>query len=98
MRLLVIAGILATGALVATPAAQASEALAKANGCLNCHAADTKKVGPSFKDIAAKYKSSTGQADIQKELVAKLKGGKGHPATKASDADAMALVQWILAM
>jgi cytochrome c len=98
MRLLVIAGILSVGALLSAPAAHASEAMAKANGCLNCHAVDSKKVGPSFKDIAAKYKSSTGQADVQKELVAKLKGGKGHPATKASDADAMALVQWILAM
>ena len=32
----------------------ASEAMAKADGCLNCHAIDSKKVGPSFKDVAAK--------------------------------------------
>ena len=35
----------------------------------------TKKMGPSFKDIAAKYK---GKADAEATLVANLKAGKGH--------------------
>ena len=74
--------------------ALASEALAKADGCLNCHAVDTKKVGPSFKDVAAKYK---GNADAEQTLTAKITSGKGHPATKASPADAKAIVQWVLA-
>jgi cytochrome c len=64
----------------------ASEAMAKADGCLNCHAVDSKKVGPAFKDVAAKY-----------TLVAKLTSGKGHPATKASPADVKTIVQWVLA-
>jgi cytochrome c len=74
--------------------ALASEAMAKADGCLNCHAVDSKKVGPSFKDVAAKYK---GKADAEATLVDKITSGKGHPATKASPADAKAIVQWVLA-
>ena len=34
--------------------ADTEEAMTKA-GCLACHAKDKKIVGPSFKDIAAKY-------------------------------------------
>jgi len=72
----------------------ASEAMAKADGCLNCHAVDSKKVGPAFKDVAAKYK---GKADAEQMLVAKLTSGKWHPATKASAADVKSIVQWVLA-
>jgi cytochrome c len=72
----------------------ASEALAKADGCLNCHAVDSKKVGPAFKEVAAKYK---GKADAEATLVAKISSGQGHPATKASPADLKSIVQWVLA-
>jgi cytochrome c len=52
-------------------------------------------MGPSYKDIAAKYK---GKADAEKTIVANLKAGTGHPAVKTSDADTVTLVKWILAM
>lgn len=71
------------------------------NGCMACHAKDKKVVGPSFVDIAAKYK---GQDDAVGRLAAKVKmGGSGawgvipmpaHP--KLADSDATAMVQWIL--
>jgi cytochrome c len=83
-----------SAALFAAPAL-AQEDLAKSAGCLNCHATDTKKAGPSFKEIAAKYK---GKADAEAMLVAKLKDGKGHPAVKASEADLKGIVKWVLAM
>jgi cytochrome c len=73
----------------------AQEALAKSSGCLNCHAVDTKKMGPALKDIAAKYK---GKADAEAMLVAKLTDAKGHPAVKASPDDVKSLVKWVLAM
>ena len=85
---------LASIAAFAADGALASEALAKSSGCLNCHAVDTKKMGPSFKDIAAKYK---GKADAEGTLVAKLSSGKDHPAVKASPDDVKALVKWVLA-
>ncbi len=94
MKMMVMAAVVAAG-LAATGIASASEDLAKSSGCLTCHAVDTKKMGPSFKDIAAKYK---GKADAQATLVANLKSGKGHPAVKSSDADTATLVKWILAM
>jgi cytochrome c len=79
----------------AASVANAQEALAKSSGCLNCHAVDTKKMGPSFKDVAAKYK---GKADAAATIETKLSTGKGHPAVKASADDVKSLVQWILAM
>jgi len=87
--LLVIAaaGVLAAG----SAAAQSGADVLKAKGCLNCHEADKKKVGPSFKDIAAKRKGA------EAELVAKLKEGKGHPKIAASDAELKAAVQHVLA-
>jgi cytochrome c len=94
MKSIVVVAVLSLGALMAGPV-QAQEDMAKAAGCLNCHAADTKKVGPSFKDISAKYK---GQADAADKLTAEIKNAKGHPAVKASEADIKGIVSWVLAM
>ena len=74
MKTILAAGAAAIALGVAgTAHAQAkAEDLMKANGCATCHAVGEKKVGPSFKDIAAKYK---GKADAEKALVAQLKDG-----------------------
>src|SRR6185436_20168304 len=87
MLVLAVAGMLAA----ALGYAQSGADVLKAKGCLNCHEADKKKVGPSFKDIAAKRKGA------EAELVAKLKEGKGHPKIAASDAELKAAVQQVLA-
>ena len=79
------AGALAAGVGFAQPGAE----VLKDKGCLNCHEADKKKVGPSFKDVAAKYKGDKG---AEGALVAKLKDGKGHPKVAASDAELKAAV------
>ncbi len=84
-----------TAAALASGAAVAQEALAKSSGCMNCHAMDTKKMGPGFKEVAAKYK---GKADAEGMLVTKLTTAKGHPEVKASPDDVKSLVKWILAM
>jgi cytochrome c len=94
MKRLMIATATVVGFLVVGNAA-AQEALAKSDGCLNCHAVDTKKMGPAFKDVAAKYK---GKADAEATLVAKLSKGEGHPAVKASPDDTKSLVKWVLSM
>ncbi len=60
---------------------------------MNCHAVDTKKVGPAFKDVAAKYK---GNADAEAKIVTELTTAKGHPAVKASPDDVKSLVKWVL--
>ena len=90
MKLLALT-LVASFGLAAGNLAHAQEALAKSAGCLNCHAVDTKKVGPAFKDVAAKFK---GKADAEATLVADY-GRQGHPAVKASADDVKSLVKWM---
>ena len=80
-----VTAAIAAGAVLA----QSGADVVKAKGCLNCHAVDQKKVGPSFKDIAAK-KGDAGA------MAAKLKDGKGHPKVAASDAEIKAAVDYVL--
>ena len=87
LAILAAAGALAAGAVLA----QSGPDVLKAKGCNNCHEADKKKVGPSYKDIAAKGKDA-------KSLVAALKEGKGHPKVAASDAELNAAVTHVLSM
>lgn len=88
--LLVLAVALAAGSVYA----QSGVDVLKAKGCLNCHDMDKKKVGPAYRDVAAKYKDNKGAED---ELVAKLKEGKGHPVkVAASDAELHAAVKQVL--
>jgi cytochrome c len=86
---------IAVGAGIASGAvlAQSGPEVLKAKGCLNCHDMEKKKVGPAFKDIAAKYK---GDKSKTPGLVAKIKEGKGHPKSAASDAELKAAVETVL--
>lgn len=68
--------VAAAAALTGAGAVSAQEDLAKSSGCLNCHATDTKKVGPAFKDVAKKYK---GKADAEATLYKHL---TTHPTVK----------------
>lgn len=94
--------VLASALAVAAPAL-ADEALAKANNCMACHAADKKLVGPAYKDVAKKYAGDAKAADM---LAAKIiKGGSGvwgaipMPANaKVSEADSKKLATWILSL
>ena len=93
--------LLAAAAAIAALPALANEELAKKNACTACHAVDKKLVGPSYKDVAAKY---AGQKDAVAKLTQKvLKGGSGvwgpvpMPANpQVSEAEAKQLVDWIL--
>lgn len=87
---LAVAGALAAGSAYAQSGAE----VLKAKGCLNCHEMDKKKVGPAYKDVAAKYKGKKG---AEGELVAKLKEGKGHLKIEASEAELQAAVRHVLA-
>ena len=97
---LLVAG-LAAATIAYTAPAHADAALARAKNCMACHAVDKKLVGPSYKDVAAKY---AGQKDAVAKLTQKvLKGGSGvwgpvpMPANpQVSEAEAKQLVDWIL--
>ncbi|MGH8548937.1 MAG: c-type cytochrome [Methylococcales bacterium] len=91
------------GAIAAFPV-HANEKLTTDNGCMACHKIDTKAVGPSFKEIAAKYK---GDAGAEAAMIDKVKkGGSGAwgavpmppNSPRVSDADIETMVKWILAM
>ncbi len=79
----------------------ADQALATAKNCMACHAVDKKLVGPSYKDVAAKY---AGQKDAVDKLSVKIvKGGSGvwgpvpMPANaQVSEAEGKKLAAWVL--
>jgi cytochrome c len=96
---LIVAALGAT--LMAAPALASMELATKSN-CTACHAVDKKVVGPSYKEVAAKYK---GNAKAEAMLIEKVKkGGVGTwgqvpmpPNPAVSDADLAAMVTYILA-
>ena len=99
MKSLIVLSV-ALGASIASPAF-ASADLAQKKNCLACHAADKKVIGPSYKDVAAKY---AGQKDAADKLAQRiLKGGSGAwgavpmPANpQVSEAEAKQLAAWVL--
>lgn len=101
-RYLALIAALATSCLVSAPA-MADAALATAKNCAACHAVEKKVVGPSYKDIAAKY---AGQPDAVEKLAGKvMKGGAGAwgpvpmPANaQVSAEEAKKLVTWIMTL
>lgn len=92
-RFLLMAAV--AGLLAGAVAAQAQDAALKAGGCMGCHDMDKKKVGPAYKDVAAKYK---GKSEAPAMLAAKIKEGKGgHPKINKSDDEIKAAVAAALA-
>ena len=82
---LTIAALFAVSGWVLSQEVGAEDVL-KAKGCVNCHDAEKKKVGPSVKDIKAKGVKTD-------EAVAKMVSGKGHPKVKATEAEMKAAVE-----
>jgi len=96
--------LIAAAALTLSAAAYAAdgEATFKKSSCGACHQLEKKSVGPSLKDISAKY---AGDKGAQAKLETKVRsGGSGTfgpmpmPATPktVSDADIKTIVAWIL--
>ena len=94
--------IAALGLAFTAAPAMASLELATKSACTACHAVDKKLVGPSYKDVAAKYK---GDKSAEAKLVEKVqKGGVGAwgqvpmpPNPQVNAAEAKTLVAWVLA-
>ena len=94
-------GVVIAAAVLLPMPAKADEALAKKHNCLACHTVDKKMVGPSYKDVAAKYRSDK---EAAKKLALKVKNGSQGvwgtipmpPNSAVPDADINTLVKWIL--
>jgi cytochrome c len=100
--------LLALSSLAAAPAF-ANPELAKQKLCMTCHDVSDKKLGPSYKQVAATY---AGQKDAVDKLTQKVIKGTlavppGKPVfgnvpmpanTQVSPAEAKQLVTWILSI
>jgi len=70
------------------------------NACLACHGMSTKLVGPSFKDIAARYKTTDGAVNLLSGKISN--GGQGAwgaipmPAQALSAAESARIAQWLV--
>ncbi len=74
-------------------------ALLQKNGCVACHAVDSRIVGPAFKEVAGKY---AGRTDAVDYLRGKIRsGGSGTwgpipmPPQTLPDADIQRIAQWL---
>ena len=74
--------------------------LARNSNCAACHQMDKKFIGPSFREIAAKYKTDSG---AESRLIDKVKNGSSNvwgaipmPPNALRVEDNRALVKWIL--
>jgi cytochrome c len=89
-------------ALASALPALADQKLAESKNCLACHSVKEKIVGPSFRDVAAKY---AGQADAPKMLAERIqKGSSGvwgsgmaMPPNAVTPEEATTLANWVLA-
>ena len=86
--------------------AAAAESLARRESCFKCHAVDKKKDGPSYKNVAKKYRD---KADAETRLIKHLTSGEvvkmssgdeeEHRIVKSKDESELRnLVRWILSM
>jgi cytochrome c len=100
-RSLAAAAVLA--GLTAAGVAHSNEKLAQSSGCMTCHAIDKKVIGPSYKQVADKYRNDKGaEAALIKKVKAGGKGAWGEtpmpPNAHVKDQDIKTLVQWILSL
>ena len=97
------AALALTALLGTAPAmAQDAEALAKSKNCFACHAVDKKVVGPSYKDVAAKFADDPGAVDM---LADRIKNGSSGvwgavpmPPNNVTDEEAKQLAEWVMSM
>ena len=82
-------------------AAFADDELYKTKNCFACHRIDRTTLGPSFRNIAAKYVKDKGaEAELTKKI---REGGVGvwgpvpmPPQPQVTEAEALTLARWIL--
>ena len=101
MKSSLLVQLMVAAAVTAAAPAFSDQALATAKNCMACHAVDKKLVGPSYKDVAAKYAGDKSAVD---KLAGKImKGGSGiwgavpMPANaQVNEAEAKTLAAWVM--
>ena len=83
----------------------AAEKLMEKSGCISCHRVDQKLIGPSFRQVAAKYRSDNEAPALLFEKV--REGGEGvwgdipmiaNSPEKIADADLHRVLAWVLSL
>lgn len=97
-----ILSVLALVGLLCGGNALAAEDLAKAKACMACHNVDMKLVGPSYKDVAAKYAGEEGAVE---KLASSIKGGSSGVwgpmpmvPNNVTEEEARQLAEWVLSL
>lgn len=98
--LMILVGLLGGGIAHAT---DAGIELAQRSVCLACHQVDTKRVGPSFRDIALRYAGNEAAAQYLARTIRDgsrgLWGAIPMPAQRHLDpATALQLAEWIVSL
>jgi cytochrome c len=101
MTKLIAAAVLGAFALVPAAHAQDAAKLAQEKACLTCHTIDKKLVGPSYSEVAGKYRSDkNAMAVLTKSIRGGSTGKWGQipmpPNASVSEKDAAILAKWIL--
>ncbi|MCL2309500.1 MAG: c-type cytochrome [Proteobacteria bacterium] len=88
---------------IVSMSAHANESIHRKANCSICHSVEIPRIGPAYKDIAARYR---GDDDAPKKLFDKVrKGGAGnwgevpmvpYPIDAISDDDLKTVIHWIL--
>lgn len=91
----------AAGAPAAAGGAIDVQALLNANACLGCHAVSQKIVGPSYHDVAARYKADPSGVEKLKTSIKSGSAGKWGtvampPFAQLTDAQLKALAEFVL--
>ncbi len=76
--------------------------IAQKNNCLACHGIDQRSIGPSFKDVAKRYRGQ----DVQQQLFRKVRNGSSGvwgvipapPSVQISEENLKLLIRWITEM
>lgn len=100
MRRILIAAAAGMAIGVFQPAAYAADAKMaqdemKEHGCLACHDMDKKKVGPAYKDVAAKYKGKKVE-----DAMAGMKSKPVHKSAlaKTTDSSLKVILEYVLSL
>jgi len=93
----------ATGFSSIPPLGSDGPKIASKYGCLGCHNASTKLIGPAYKEIAAKYKTDRDAAEKIEQQI--HKGGSGKwgpiimpPFPQVTPTEVKLITDWILSL
>ena len=87
--------------------AHANEQLMENSGCISCHRINEKLIGPAYKEVAKKYRSSSREQVLAYLTIKVREGGEGvwgeipmapNPSSKVSDEDLRTVLEWILGL